>query len=135
MALTLLRKFLPWILIILLGVIIYGGFRYYANKVEELTISNATLQTQLSQVNTNYSTLQNMYSISIKQYEELQKSQKESLEYVSELKQKLTELNFREEYSKDKESLLKNINDYEKCYSKNVIKDPSYKCHGEKNVK
>lgn len=135
MTLTLLRKFLPWILIILLGVVIYGGFRYYANKVEELTISNTTLQTQLSQVNTNYSTLQNMYSISIKQYEELQKSQKESLEYVSELKQKLTELNFREEYSKDKETLLININNYEKCYSKNVIKDPSYKCYGEKNVK
>lgn len=135
MAISLLRKFLPWILIILLGVVLYGGFRYYANRVEELTISNTTLQTQLSQVNTNYSTLQNMYSISIKQYEELQKSQKESLEYVSELKQKLTELNFREEYSKDKESLLKSINDYEKCYSKNVIKNPLYKCYGEKNVK
>ena len=113
MAISLLRKFLPWILIILLGVVLYGSFRYYANRVEELTISNTTLQTQLSQVNTNYSTLQNMYSISIKQYEELQKSQKESLEYVSELKQKLTDLNFREEYSKDKESLLKSINDYQ----------------------
>jgi transposase len=132
---TIFKKLFPYILIITLGMVLYCGFRYYTEKVESLTISNNNLQHQLSQVNTNYSTLQNMYSISIKQYEELQKSQKESLEYVSELKQKLTELNFREEYSKDKESLLKSINDYEKCYSKNVIKNPSYKCYGEKNVK
>lgn len=129
------KKFLPYIIIVLMGVIIYSGFVYYANKIEVLTTEKTTLQTQLSQVNTNYSTLQNMYSISIKQYEELQKSQKESLEYVSELKRKLTELDFNEEYNKDKETLLKSINDYEKCYSKNVIKDPSYKCYGEKNVK
>lgn len=135
MSIIFLKKFLPWILIALLGLVIYGGFRYYANKVEELTINNVTLQTQLSQVNNNYSSLQNMYDISIKQYEELQKSQKESLEYVSELKRKLTDLDFKKEYDKDKETLLKNINDYEKCYSKHVIKDPSYKCYGEKNVK
>ena len=135
MSVSLLKKFLPWILLAILGLVLYGGFRYYANKVEELTIDKTTLQTQLSQVNTNYTTLQTMYNISIKQYEELQKSQKESLEYVSELKRKLTELDFNEEYNKDKETLLKNINDYEKCYSKHVITNPSYKCYGEKNVK
>lgn len=126
------KKLLPWILIILLGVVLYGGFRYYANKVEELVISNNNLQHQLSQVNTNYLTLQNMYNISLRQNEELQKSQRESLEYVTELKRKLLDLNFDEEYSKDKDSLLKHINEYEKCYSINVISNPSYKCYKEK---
>ena len=129
------KKLLPWILIILLGAVLYGGFRYYASKVEELTITNNNMQHQLSQVNTNYTTLQNMYNISIKQNEELIKNQKESLEYVSELKHKLTDLDFSVEYEKDKDALLKNINDYEKCYSKNVIKDPTYKCYGVKNGK
>lgn len=130
---TTFKKLLPWILIILLGVVIYGGFRYYASKVEELTINNSNLQHQLSQVNTNYLTLQNMYNISLKQNEELQKSQRESLEYVTSLKRKLLDLNFDEEYIKDKESLLKHINEYEKCYSEYVIKDPSIKCYGENN--
>lgn len=129
------KKLLPWILIILLGTVIYGGFVYYAGKVDELTISNNNLQHQLSQVNTNYATLQNMYTISLKQNEELQKSQKESLEYVAELKRKLFDVDFEEEYAKNKEAFLKSINDYEKCYSANVIKNPSFKCYGESNGK
>jgi transposase len=129
------KKLLPWILIILLGTVIYGGFVYYAGKVDELTISNNNLQHQLSQVNTNYATLQNMYTISLKQNEELQKSQKESLEYVAELKRKLFDVDFEEEYTKNKEAFLKSINDYEKCYSANVIKNPSFKCYGESNGK
>ena len=100
------KKLLPWILIILLGTVIYGGFVYYAGKVDELTISNNNLQHQLSQVNTNYATLQNMYTISLKQNEELQKSQKESLEYVAELKRKLFDVDFEEEYAKNKEAFL-----------------------------
>lgn len=129
------KKLLPWILIILLGTVIYGGFVYYAGKVDELTISNNNLQHQLSQVNTNYATLQNMYTISLKQNEELQKSQKESLEYVAELKRKLFDVDFEEEYAKNKDAFLKSINDYEKCYSANVIKNPSVKCYGENNEK
>lgn len=128
---SLFRKLLPYLLIIALGFVLYGGFRYYANKVETLTTEKTHLQTQLSQVNTNYNTLQNMYSISMKQVEELQKQQTESLKYVEELRQSLNEIDLKKSYDEDSAKLLNDINNYEKCMVKN-FKNPYKQCYKNK---
>ena len=75
MGFTLLKKIWPYLLLVVLGLVLYGGFRYFTNKVEELTQQNTILQAQNAEVNNNYTTLQNMYSISLKQVEQLQKQQ------------------------------------------------------------
>lgn len=129
MGFTLLKKIWPYLLLVVLGLVLYGGFRYFTNKVEELTQQNTILQTQNAEVNNNYTTLQNMYSISMKQVEELQKQQKESLEYVTELRIALNEIDLEKAYETDKDGLLKTINDYEKCYARNLIKNPTIKCY------
>lgn len=128
---SIIKKIWPYLLISILGLAIYGGFRYYSGKIEELSRQNAVLQTQNTEINNNYNTLQNMYSISMKQVEELQKQQKESLNYVETLKQALNEINLKEEYNKDSVKLLNDINDYEKCMAKN-FKDPYKHCYEDK---
>jgi len=130
--LSVLKKIWPYLLIAILGLAIYFGFVHFSNKIEELTRQNTILEEKNSEINNNYNTLKNMYNISLKQVEELQKQQKESIQYVSELKQALNGMDLRKEYSKDAEKLLKTINDYEKCYALNLIKDPSKKCYKDK---
>ena len=61
--------------------------------------------------------------------EDLQKQQKESLEYVTELRIALNEIDLEKAYETDKDGLLKTINDYEKCYARNLIKNPTIKCY------
>ena len=130
-ALSVLKKIWPYLLIAILGLAIYFGFVHFSNKVEELTRENTILEERNAEINNNYNTLKNMYNISLKQVEELQKQQKESLQYVSDLRQKLNEMDLKKAYAEDAEKLLKTINDYEKCYSANLIKNPSYKCYKE----
>ena len=129
---SIIKKIWPYLLIAVLGLAIYGGFRYYSGKIEDLSRQNAVLQAQNAEINNNYTTLQNMYSISMKQVEELQKQQKESLNYVESLKQALNEINLKEAYDKDSVKLLNDINDYEKCMAKN-FKNPYQHCYKEKN--
>ena len=132
LAAPLIKKALPYIIIVVLGMAIFGGFKYYSNKIEELSRQNAVLIEQNAEVNNNLNVIQNLYNISLKQVEELQKQQKESLQYVSELKQALNEMNLSNAYEEDADKLLKTINDYEKCYAINTIKNPSMKCYKEK---
>lgn len=129
---SLIKKALPYIIIVILGLSIYFGFVYFSNKIEKLSRENTQLQNQNAEVNNNLNTLKNLYNISLKQVEELQKQQKESLQYVSELKQALNEMNLSQAYNEDAEKLLQTINDYEKCYALNTIKDPTLKCYKEK---
>lgn len=129
---SLIKKALPYIIIAVLGLSIYGGFRYYSGKIENMSRENAQLQAQNAEISNNYNTLQNLYNISLKQAEELIKQQKESQQYVAELRQKLNEMDLAKAYGEDAEKLLQTINDYEKCYAINTIKDPSLKCYKEK---
>ena len=129
---SLLKKALPYIIIAVLGLSIYGGFRYYSGKIEDMTRENTQLQAQNAEISNNYKTLQNLYNISLKQAEELIKQQKDSQQYVAELRQKLNEMDLAKAYSEDAGKLLQTINDYEKCYALNTIKDPSLKCYKEK---
>lgn len=129
---SLLKKALPYIIIAVLGLSIYGGFRYYSGKIEDMTRENAQLQAQNAEISNNYKTLQNLYNISLKQAEELIKQQKDSQQYVAELRQKLNEMDLAKAYGEDAGKLLQTINDYEKCYALNTIKDPSLKCYKEK---
>lgn len=129
---SLIKKALPYIIIAVLGLSIYGGFRYYSGKIEDMTRENAQLQAQNAEISNNYNTLQNLYNISLKQAEELIKQQKDSQQYVAKLRQKLNEMDLAKAYGEDAEKLLQTINDYEKCYALNTIKDPSLKCYKEK---
>lgn len=129
---SLLKKALPYIIIAVLGLSIYGGFRYYSGKIEDMTRENTQLQAQNAEISNNYKTLQNLYNISLKQAEELIKQQKDSQQYVAELRQKLNEMDLAKAYGEDAGKLLQTINDYEKCYALNTIKDPSLKCYKEK---
>lgn len=129
---SLIKKALPYIIIAVLGLSIYGGFRYYSGKIEDMTRENAQLQAQNAEISNNYNTLQNLYNISLKQAEELIKQQKDSQQYVAELRQKLNEMDLAKAYGEDAGKLLQTINDYEKCYAINTIKDPSLKCYKEK---
>jgi len=130
--LSIIKKIWPYLLIAALGLAIFFGFRYYSGKIEELTRQNTILETQNAEVNNNLNTLKNLYNISLKQVEELQNQQKESLGYVAELRQALNEMDLKKAYDEDADKLLKTINDYEKCYAINTIKDPSLKCYKEK---
>lgn len=130
--LSIIKKIWPYLLIAVLGLAIFFGFKYYSGRIEDLTRQNTILEEKNSEINNNYNTLKNMYNISLKQVEELQKQQKESLQYVANLRQALNEMDLRKEYSKDAEKLLNTINDYEKCYSINTIKNPSMKCYKDK---
>lgn len=129
---SLIKKALPYLIIIALGVSIYAGFRYYSGRIENLTRENTQLQTQNAEVNNNLNTLKNLYNISLKQVEELQNQQKESLGYVAELRQALNSMDLKKAYEEDADKLLKTINDYEKCYAINTIKNPSMKCYKDK---
>lgn len=129
---SLIKKALPYIIIVVLGLSIFCGFRYYSGKIENMSRENAQLQAQNAEISNNYNTLQNLYNISLKQAEELIKQQKESQQYVAELRQKLNDIDLKKAYGEDAEKLLQTINDYEKCYAINTIKDPSLKCYKEK---
>ena len=76
--------------------------------------------------------MKNLYNISLKQVEELQNQQKESLGYVAELRQALNSMDLKKAYEEDADKLLKTINDYEKCYAINTIKNPMMKCYKDK---
>ena len=131
-ALSVIKKIWPYLLIAILGLAIYFGFVHFSNQIEDLTRQNTILEAQNAEINNNYNTLKNLYNISLKQAEELAKQQKASQQYVAEVKQKLNEMNLQKAYTEDADKLLKIINDYEKCYSINLIKNPSYKCYKEK---
>ena len=130
--LSVLKRIWPYLLIAILGLAIYFGFVHFSNQIEELTRQNTILEERNAEINNNYNTLKNMYNISLKQVEELQRQQKESLQYVADLRQKLNEMDLKKAYSEDAKKLLKTINDYENCYSGNLIKDPSHKCYKDK---
>ena len=130
--LSIIKKIWPYLLIAILGLAIYFGFVHFSNQVEELTRQNTILEAQNAEMNSNYNTLKNLYNISLKQAEELQKQQKESQQYVAELRQALSSMNLKKAYAEDADKLLQTINDYEKCYSINLIKNPSYKCYKDK---
>ena len=74
---SLIKKALPYIIIVILGLSIYFGFVYFSNKIEKLSRENTQLQNQNAEVNNNLNTLKNLYNISLKQVEELQKQQQE----------------------------------------------------------
>lgn len=131
-ALSVIKKIWPYLLIATLGLAIFFGFRYYSNKVEDLTRQNTILETQNAEINNNYNTLKNLYNISLKQAEELAKQQKEAQGYVAELRQALNSMDLKKAYEEDADKLLKTINDYEKCYAINTIKNPSMKCYKDK---
>ena len=130
--LSIIKKIWPYLLIVILGLAIYFGFVHFSNQVEELTRQNTILEAQNAEMNSNYNTLKNLYNISLKQAEELQKQQKESQQYVAELRQALSSMDLKKAYAEDADKLLQTINDYEKCYSINLIKNPSYKCYKDK---
>ena len=130
--LSIIKKIWPYLLIAILGLAIYFGFVHFSNQVEELTRQNTILEAQNAEMNSNYNTLKNLYNISLKQAEELQKQQKESQQYVAELRQALSSMDLKKAYAEDADKLLQTINDYEKCYSINLIKNPSYKCYKDK---
>ena len=123
-ALSVIKKIWPYLLIATLGLAIFFGFRYYSNKVEDLTRQNTILETQNAEINNNYNTLKNLYNISLKQAEELAKQQKDAQGYVAELRQALNSMDLKKAYEEDADKLLKTINDYEKCYSINAITYP-----------
>ena len=131
-ALSIIKKIWPYLLIAILGIAIYLGFVHFSNQVEELTRQNTILEAQNAEMNNNYNTLKNLYNISLKQAEELAKQQKESQQYVAELRQALSSMDLKKAYAEDADKLLQTINDYEKCYSINLIKNPSYKCYKDK---
>lgn len=126
MILAFLKKYFSLILILVLLLSISFGFIYYSNKIESISEENAKLEMQLSQEKNNLDAMKNMYSIALKQNEELQKNQKDALIYVSNLK---SELNSIKLDNIDRKELVDKINEYEKCYSKNLIKNPSIKCY------
>lgn len=130
MNIKLFLKFLPYIIIVVLGLIISLGMMYYTKQITSLTEDKMILETKNAEISNNYNTLQNMYSISMKQAEELQKQQKESLNYVSEVEQALTEIDLGKQYDEDAIKLLNGINEYEKCMAKN-FKKPYVKCYVE----
>lgn len=130
MNIKLFLKFLPYIIIVVLGLIMSFGMIYYTKRITSLTEDKMILETKNSEISNNYNTLQNMYSISMKQAEELQKQQKESLTYVSEVEQALTEIDLGKQYDADAIKLLNGINEYEKCMAKN-FKKPYVKCYVE----
>ena len=130
--LSVIKKIWPYLLIAILGLAIYFGFVHFSNKVEELTRQNTMLETQNAEINNNYNTLKNLYNISLKQAEELQKQQKEAQGYVAELRQALSGMDLKKAYDEDAEKLLNTINDYEKCYAINTIKNPVMKCYKDK---
>lgn len=131
-ALSIIKKIWPYLLIAILGIAIYLGFVHFSNQVEDLTRQNTILEAQNAEMNSNYNTLKNLYNISLKQAEELAKQQKESQQYVAELRQALSSMDLKKAYAEDADKLLQTINDYEKCYSINLIKNPSYKCYKDK---
>ena len=130
--LSVIKKIWPYLLIATLGLAIFFGFRYYSNKIEDLTRQNTILETHNAEINNNYNTLKNLYNISLKQAEELAKQQKEAQGYVAELRQELNSMDLKKAYEEDADKLLKTINDYEKCYAINTIKNPMMKCYKDK---
>ena len=130
--LSIIKKIWPYLLIVILGLAIYFGFVHFSNQVEELTRQNTILEAQNAEMNSNYNTLKNLYNISLKQAEELQKQQKESQQYVAELRQALSSMDLKKAYAEDADKLLQTINDYEKCYAINTIKNPMMKCYKDK---
>lgn len=120
-------RILPYLIIVVMGVVLYGMFSHYKSTIEDLQETVVILQTQKAEVENNYSSLKEIYNISLTQIEELRKSEKQSLEYIAEYERQLHDIEFGTEYDKDSVKLLANINEYERCWAKN-FNNPSTKC-------
>lgn len=128
----LLKKLFPYILILVLGVSLYAIFISYSNKIESISKENQEITEKLNISNTNYDLLNNTVDIIYKQNEELEKNKKDSIESIESIKIKIDDSNIIDIYNNDKDMLLDKINQYEKCYSRNLIFNPENNCNVDK---
>lgn len=128
----LLKKLFPYILILVLGVSLYAIFISYSNKIESISKENQEITEKLNISNTNYDLLNNTVDIIYKQNEELEKNKKDSIESIESIKIKIDDSNIIDIYNNDKDMLLDKINQYEKCYSRNLISNPENNCNVDK---
>lgn len=121
-------KFLPYLLIIALGVGIYGGFRYMSNELSITKEQNQTLIIKNNELQNQIKTISTTANVTVEQMEQIRKNEKESLKYISETNLKIDAL----ELNEDSNIILMKINNYEVCMAKNSL-NPEIKC--ELNIK
>jgi hypothetical protein len=121
-------KFLPYLLIIALGVGIYGGFRYMSNELSITKEQNQTLIIKNNELQNQIKTISTTANVTVEQLEQIRKNEKESLKYISETNLKIDAL----ELNEDSNIILMKINNYEVCMAKNSL-NPEIKC--ELNIK
>ena len=121
-------KFLPYLLIIALGIGIYGGFRYMSNELSITKEQNQTLIIKNNELQNQIKTISTTANVTVEQLEQIRKNEKESLKYISETNLKIDAL----ELNEDSNIILMKINNYEVCMAKNSL-NPEIKC--ELNIK
>lgn len=115
-------------LIIALGVGIYGGFRYMSNELSITKEQNQTLIIKNNELQNQIKTISTTANVTVEQMEQIRKNEKESLKYISETNLKIDAL----ELNEDSNIILMKINNYEVCMAKNSL-NPEIKC--ELNIK
>lgn len=110
-------KLLPYLLIIILGVSIYGGFRYMSNKVSEAENQAQCLLTEKNQLEAQLKILKEASSLTAEQLESLRKNEKASLKYINDKNIEINNLTLNEE----PDIMLLKINAYEECVAKNSL--------------
>lgn len=116
-------KILPYLIIVMLGVTIYAGFRYMSSELEKAKERNICLTTENAELLNRVETLEETNTTTINQLLELQNNEHKSLEYINKTN------DYIDNYviDNDRKQLLLKINTYEECMSKNSL-EPSIKC-------
>jgi hypothetical protein len=116
-------KVLPYLLVVVLGICIFFGFRYMSNQLSQANAEKQCLIDEKNALTAELDGLKEQNAITINQLEQLQKNEKESLNNVLTSSAEIDNINL----SGDKAELLKKINEHEKCVATNSLK-PTVKC-------
>lgn len=116
-------KLLPYLLIIVLGLGIYFGFRYMSNEIASVESENASLIVEKNELENRLTSIAEMNNITVEQLETLIHNEHESQEYIANVSNKVDNLNL----NNDIDEILVKINNYEKCMAENSLK-PEVKC-------
>lgn len=116
-------KCLPYIIIIVLGLSIFYGFKYMANKLTESKQIEQTLSIENKLLQEKIKSNEELTQISIKQLEKMRQNEQVAIDKINDNDNKINSL----QLNKINDIILNKINEHEDCVANN-FKKPNIKC-------
>lgn len=116
-------KYLPYILIIIVGIAIYCGFKYMSNQIANEREKTTLLQIKNAELLNNIKMKENVAQITFEQMKQIELNTLEALNNNLDSNNKIESFKLNGE----RKNMLDKINNYEICMSKNSL-NPFIKC-------